>query len=180
MVRFLASDGDQTIGMALLLQRMSLKGRTTDTLYARILPGADRDMDAWWSSIPAVRRIGRDSSRGYWRQTMVSKRFILDAVFRQPDAGQGPNGKGITDDRAFFEVSPYIQEQAERALERCSGAFARIEEISEYNAAKVLAAFGHQHVSESHFAGSTGYGYGDRGRETLDAVVAEILARRMH
>ena len=56
----------------------------------------------------------------------------------------------------FFEVSPYIQEQAERALERCSGAFARIEEISEYNAAKVLAAFGHQHVSESHFAGSTG------------------------
>ena len=75
----------------------------------------------------------------------------------------------------FFEVSPYIQEQAERALERCSGAFARIEEISEYNAAKVLAAFGHQHVSESHFAGSTGYGYGDRGRETLDAVVAEIF-----
>lgn len=75
----------------------------------------------------------------------------------------------------FFEVSPYIQEQAGQALARCSGAFARVEEISEYNAAKVLAAFGHQHVSESHFAGSTGYGYGDRGRETLDAVVAEVF-----
>ena len=40
---------------------------------------------------------------------------------------------------------------------------------------KMLAAFGNAGVSESHFAASTGYGYGDRGREALDSVYAYAL-----
>ena len=39
----------------------------------------------------------------------------------------------------------------------------------------MLKAFGDNQVSESHFCGSTGYGYNDRGRETLDAVYAQIF-----
>ena len=62
----------------------------------------------------------------------------------------------------------------EQAQLDCAQAFARTEEIGEYNSRKVLAAFLHNGVSESHFAGSTGYGYDDRGRETLEAVMAEI------
>ena len=75
----------------------------------------------------------------------------------------------------FFKIDPYIQQQAEQALALCGDAFARIDQIAEYNACKVLSAFIQCGVSESHFAGTTGYGYGDRGREVLDAVVAKIF-----
>ncbi|MDR0531500.1 MAG: methionine gamma-lyase family protein [Oscillospiraceae bacterium] len=50
-----------------------------------------------------------------------------------------------------------------------------MEATTEYNQQKVLAAFIRHKVSESHFAGSTGYGYGDRGRETLEAVLADVM-----
>ena len=39
----------------------------------------------------------------------------------------------------------------------------------------MLSAFISSGVSESHFAASTGYGYGDRGREVLDQVYAKAL-----
>lgn len=53
--------------------------------------------------------------------------------------------------------------------------FRTIEEIQRYNQQKMLAAFNRAGVSESHFVGSTGYGYGDRGREVLDEVYAYAL-----
>lgn len=58
---------------------------------------------------------------------------------------------------------------------RAAEAFARIEENAMYNQQKVLAAFIHNKVSESHFTATTGYGYGDRGRDVLDAVFAEAM-----
>ncbi|MBR6902415.1 MAG: methionine gamma-lyase family protein [Clostridia bacterium] len=54
----------------------------------------------------------------------------------------------------------------------CSNAFSRIESISEYNGQKVLSAFIKCGVSEMHLGISTGYGYDDIGRDTLDRVVA--------
>ncbi|MEM1485143.1 methionine gamma-lyase family protein [Oscillospiraceae bacterium PP1C4] len=75
----------------------------------------------------------------------------------------------------FFQVDPYITGIARDAQEKCREAFARIDRITEYNACKVLSAFIKNGVSESHFAGSTGYGYGDRGREVLDAVFAQAV-----
>lgn len=74
-----------------------------------------------------------------------------------------------------FAFSPELERAADRAVELCSGAFARIDKTAESNGRKVLAAFIKNRVGESHFAGSTGYGYGDRGRETLDAVFADAL-----
>jgi cystathionine beta-lyase family protein involved in aluminum resistance len=56
----------------------------------------------------------------------------------------------------------------------CREAFARIDETAAYNAAKVLAAFQKNRVGESHLQGTTGYGYGDRGRDTLDKVFAQV------
>ncbi|HUW64867.1 MAG TPA: methionine gamma-lyase family protein [Spirochaetia bacterium] len=44
------------------------------------------------------------------------------------------------------------------------------------NTARVLAAFQECRVSEYHFHGSTGYGYGDAGRNTLEAVFARVFA----
>lgn len=57
----------------------------------------------------------------------------------------------------------------------CKKQFEKIENISEYNQQKVLKAFIDSGVSESHFASTTGYGYGDRGREKLDEVFAKIF-----
>ncbi len=75
----------------------------------------------------------------------------------------------------FFEIAPSIIQNAEAAAARLAPVFARIDETTDYNQQKMLAAFGNAGVSESHFAASTGYGYGDRGREALDSVYAYAL-----
>lgn len=75
----------------------------------------------------------------------------------------------------FFHFDKKIEDAAGKAAEICRPAFERIEKTAQYNGMKVLAAFTQNKVSESHFAGSTGYGYGDRGREVLDLVFAQAL-----
>ncbi|EGT3616137.1 methionine gamma-lyase family protein [Clostridium perfringens] len=49
------------------------------------------------------------------------------------------------------------------------------DEIREFNQLKVLKAFQEEKISDSHFTNSTGYGYGDVGRDTLDLVYARIF-----
>jgi Cystathionine beta-lyase family protein involved in aluminum resistance len=63
-------------------------------------------------------------------------------------------------------------EQAESEL---YGEFKHYDEIREYNQTKVLAAFQEERISDTHFTNSTGYGYGDIGRDTLDKVYANIF-----
>ncbi len=72
----------------------------------------------------------------------------------------------------YFTVSPALLRSSEQAEGRAAGQFRQIEAIQRYNQQKMLAAFNRAGVSESHFAGSTGYGYGDRGRDVLDEVYA--------
>lgn len=50
-----------------------------------------------------------------------------------------------------------------------------IDEIVDHNQWKVIDAFQRARVSDFHFAGSTGYGYNDRGREVLDELYADIF-----
>lgn len=76
---------------------------------------------------------------------------------------------------SFFKFSEQINELSKKALDICKEPFSQIDEITEYNQQRVLKAFIDNRVSESHFAGSTGYGYGDRGREVLDSVTAQIF-----
>lgn len=75
----------------------------------------------------------------------------------------------------FFKLDSRLVKLGKQAVEEARTAFAGIEEMQEYNQQKMLAAFIHNGVSESHFVGSTGYGYDDRGRETLDAVFAMAM-----
>ncbi len=75
----------------------------------------------------------------------------------------------------FFQIDDRLHRLSDRALEEAKAAFARIDEITEYNQLKVLSAFIDHHVSESHFVPTTGYGYGDRGRDTLDEVFAQVM-----
>lgn len=75
----------------------------------------------------------------------------------------------------FFQFSETIESAADKALELCAGHFAEIERIKEYNQQKMLKAFQQYGVSESMFSGSTGYGYDDRGRDTLDKIYAFVF-----
>lgn len=78
-------------------------------------------------------------------------------------------------EQSFFKFDKRIESAAEMALNLCSGAFEEIEKTARFNSMKVLSAFSKNKVSEAHFAGSTGYGYDDRGRETLDKVFADAF-----
>lgn len=62
--------------------------------------------------------------------------------------------------------------EAEAAL---ADAFAKVDAISFTNTARVMEAFAEFRVSEACFAGSTGYGYDDLGRETLDKIYARVF-----
>ena len=53
--------------------------------------------------------------------------------------------------------------------------FCELDRICEENTAKVLAAFWDNHVSESHFGSTTGYGYDDAGRDVIERVYAQIF-----
>ena len=75
----------------------------------------------------------------------------------------------------FFEFEEEIISLSQKALEKCKNSFEYIDKTTEYNQQKVLSAFIENRVSDSHFAPSTGYGYDDRGRDTLDKVFAKSL-----
>ncbi len=53
--------------------------------------------------------------------------------------------------------------------------FDKINEIKEFNQYKVLDSMKKNRLSDMHFKASTGYGYGDTGRETLDKIFADIF-----
>lgn len=76
---------------------------------------------------------------------------------------------------SFFNFDSRVLDLGKRAMQYASESFERIDDISEHNQQKVLAAFRDNRVSESHFAGTTGYGYDDRGREIIDSITAQIF-----
>lgn len=75
----------------------------------------------------------------------------------------------------FFNMDPRLAALAEKAEQAAEKRFGEINKTAEYNGAKVLKAFIDNRVSESCLKGTTGYGYGDIGRETLDAVYAQAF-----
>ena len=74
-----------------------------------------------------------------------------------------------------FKISDKILNLAQTAADDVKAQFEVIDEISQKNTEKVLAAFQKNRVSDTMFAGSTGYGYDDKGRETLDRIFADIM-----
>lgn len=75
----------------------------------------------------------------------------------------------------FFEISEKIKNLSSVALEKAKPVFSGIDEITEYNQQKVLSCFIKNRVDETDFNTTTGYGYSDKGREKLDALVADIF-----
>ena len=77
--------------------------------------------------------------------------------------------------KKFYGLNNESIDKAQKAEQTCSSAFQRINETAEYNQYKVVRTFQDHGVSDTHFIATTGYGYGDRGREVLDAIYAQIF-----
>ena len=73
------------------------------------------------------------------------------------------------------DLSPEIEEMACRAEARIAPQFARMEATAMKNTRRVMEAFQDNRVSEACFAGTTGYGYDDLGREVLEKIYAQVF-----
>lgn len=74
-----------------------------------------------------------------------------------------------------FGICPAVYQYGEEALKRLRERFDAIDQIAEYNQAKVVRAMQKNKVSVACFAPSTGYGYDDMGRDTLERVYADVF-----
>ena len=74
-----------------------------------------------------------------------------------------------------LQISEKVKALASQAQADLAAQFERIDAIAEENTQKVLAAFQKHRVAEAHFAGTTGYGYDDLGRDTLDLIYADLF-----
>lgn len=72
-------------------------------------------------------------------------------------------------------ISDEVIEFSNDILKNLEGRFAKIDEIAEYNQLKVIDAMQKNRVNATCFAGTTGYGYNDVGRDTLEAVYADCF-----
>ena len=74
-----------------------------------------------------------------------------------------------------YGLSNEVLELAQKAEENVKDKFSAINETAEYNQIKVMRAFSKNRVSEQHLGLSTGYGYDDLGRDTLEKIYAEVF-----
>lgn len=75
----------------------------------------------------------------------------------------------------YFKFDEKLEKYGKLAEQKAKNRFDEIDGITEYNQTKVLNAFIKNRVSEMHLGVSTGYGYGDIGRDTLDRVFADCV-----
>ena len=72
-------------------------------------------------------------------------------------------------------ISPAVYSLGERTLGNLKDRFEKIDKIAEHNQAKVVSAMQKNKVSAACFAATTGYGYDDMGRDTLEKVYADVF-----
>lgn len=74
-----------------------------------------------------------------------------------------------------LSIHPDILELGREIESRLKERFEEIDKIAEYNQLKVIKAFQDNRVSDIHFAATTGYGYNDLGRDTIEQVYASVF-----
>ena len=85
------------------------------------------------------------------------------------------SGKLIMEQYQKAGISPEVIQLGEKIEERLSDRFKAIDETAEYNQMKVILAMQKNKVSAECMQTSTGYGYNDIGRDTLEEVYADIF-----
>lgn len=78
-------------------------------------------------------------------------------------------------DNKLFDFDDRLIKLAYEAESECNEQFLQIDKNCDYNSQKVLKAFIDNRVSETCLKGTTGYGYGDYGRDTIDKVFAQAF-----
>lgn len=74
-----------------------------------------------------------------------------------------------------LSIDEKVLSYCDKILEDLKPRFQKIDEVAEYNQLKVIRAMQENRVSDVHFAATTGYGYNDLGRDTLEAVYASTF-----
>ena len=74
-----------------------------------------------------------------------------------------------------FGISEELVKRSNIIEESLWDIFREIDKISEINSLKVLCAFQKHNLSDIHFGSSTGYGYGDVGRDTIELIYSDIF-----
>lgn len=74
-----------------------------------------------------------------------------------------------------FGIKQEILNLSEKVENEIKDEFAKIDKIEEENTLKVLMACQKYNLSDMHFGTTTGYGYGDVGRDTIEKIFAEVL-----
>jgi len=75
----------------------------------------------------------------------------------------------------MLNINKDLMEKAKRIEKELEPEFRRADEICRVNSLKVLNAFGEHNLSELHFGTTTGYGYGDIGRDTIERIFSSIF-----
>ena len=74
-----------------------------------------------------------------------------------------------------FGIKEEVIKLAEKVEEDVAKQFQDVNKRCEINTLKVLKAFNKYNISDMHFGSTTGYGYGDVGRDTIEKVFADVL-----
>ena len=74
-----------------------------------------------------------------------------------------------------LQISKSVQQLSTQAMQELAEQFAHIDAVAQENTQRVLEAFQEYRVAENYFAGTTGYGYDDIGREKLDEIYAHLF-----
>ena len=74
-----------------------------------------------------------------------------------------------------FGIDDKVIELAEKVEKEIKPVFEKINKVCEYNSLKVLSEFQNNNISDIHFNQTSGYGYGDIGRDTCEKVFADVL-----
>ena len=72
-------------------------------------------------------------------------------------------------------ISPEVLDFGQRVLDGLDKEMSRVDDIAEYNQAKVLSAMHKNRLNATHFNLSSGYGYDDEGRDNLERVYADVF-----
>ena len=75
----------------------------------------------------------------------------------------------------MFEIDNKLMELSKRVEEKIKEQIENVNDDCMYNSIKVLKAFHNNRISDVHFGSTTGYGYGDIGRDTIENVFAQVL-----
>lgn len=77
--------------------------------------------------------------------------------------------------KSEFDISVETLEYVEKCELELAEKFKKIDEVCEFNQLKVLSAMQKNKLAEAHFAGTTGYGYNDLGRDTLEEIYKDVF-----